>query len=177
MYKKIKPNKHKEILIINDYIILDGSFIIHKDYCEFENKIFDKLVKKETQAQIIQNEILPLNNPPLQWDKMLKDNYYNDNVPIKAINLWSEKYKIKSRYFIVETVKNKIIIATMQELYYNYLPDLYLCYSQDKQLFIIRDMQKDFNQIIGVIAPTKNRNDYITNLITELNDYRQKEAV
>lgn len=177
MTNKIKTNKHKEIFILNDYIILDGSFIIHKDYCEFDNRIFDKLVKKETQAQIKEGEIIPLINPPKNWENMLKPSHYNENISIKPTNVLFEGYKRKDRYFIIENTDNKIIMATMQELYYTYLPDLRLCYSPDKQLFTVWDMRKEFNKIIAVITPTIPKGDFITNYIKELNNYKNKQSI
>lgn len=177
MANKIKTNKHKEIFILNDYIILDGSFIIHKDYCEFDNRIFDKLVKKETQVQIKEGEIAPLTNPPKYWENMLKPSHYNENISIKPTNVLFEWHKRKDRYFIIENTDNKIIMATMQELYYTYLPDLRLCYSPDKQLFTVWDMEKEFNKIIAVIAPTITKGDFITNYIDELNNYKNKQSI
>lgn len=173
---KIKINKHSSILIINDYIIIDGSFIIHKNYCEFDNKIFNKLIKKETLAQIENNEIKPLQIVPNGWENLLKPSNYNDKLPIKPINLWAQEEKMESRYFMIEDTNNKIIMATMQELYYTYLPNLTLYYSPDKELFTIWDMKREFNKIVGVIAPTKIRNNFIINIVTELNAYREKEA-
>ena len=179
MANKIKTNKHKEIFILNDYIILDGAFIIHKDYCEFDNKIFDKLVKKETQAQTKEGEIIPLINSPKNWKNMLQPSHYNENISIKSTNIIFEDYKMKHRYFIVENTDNKVILATMQDLYYSYLPDLCLRYSPDQKLFTIWDMKKEFNKIVGIIAPTRTKGDFITDYIIELNahrEYKEKQS-
>jgi hypothetical protein len=160
--KLLKTKKAKQIFYNDDYICINGNYMIHKAYIFLDDTLLQDKINKNEAFGYVSNQFIN-NIPPLK--QLLPKNIDNydlleDTKLITSFSFSTEKYHI-----FYNSKANKCLY--INEEYYQIFTTrgLVAFYGTDNPLTALIIYQND--TVKGLIMPCDVKNDFIQNLINK----------
>ena len=171
MTKPIKHKKYYDLVVIDNYIIIDNCLVIDKNYCKIDNEFLDAQLKNCTCARyIVNNSYLEyLEQKPTGWENIISST--DDEKPMFKTDCYIEQLKQKYHLLKCDTTEKLEVQGINAEWLEKYIPEGNITYSPSKNHFRVWID----NKLIAIIMPCIIRNDFMRQLVSDINYYRKQE--
>ena len=169
--KPIKPKKHYDFVVVDDYICIDASIVIHKDYITIADEALDIQLKNSTLARYRTDVkyLEYLEHKPTGWDNVIPTQPYNDDLPMLMTDISIEICKEKYQILKCDSLEFLELQGINAQWLKDYLPMKTIYYSPSKNQFTIWEN----NKLIALIMPCSFKRSFLNQMVDEINNNRK----